>query len=127
MKCFLKNRYGFAAVIVLISIVCTILFAGLLALVSRDIAGFIPLCKISFFLFFAPIDVGAILMVLTKIPEQWTVGFGCGIYYGSWVIARIIENFDLGSTFNGRLSLGIIICSLICYIVYQNLTRRKGE
>jgi len=101
---------------VLLSIFLTILLGGVLSLLRGN---FIESCKAMFLIFFAFPCVAAILLLSTKIPEDWTLGFGAGLYYGTLVVSALLGEAGLSmSDQSDQLVLGFIFTALVCYIIY---------
>lgn len=122
MKKFFGSRNGFAVILILTSAACTVLFAGLLSLFNGN---FILGCKLVFMVFFASLVVSAFLLVFTNIPDEWTIGFGAGLYYGTIFVSAITREVGWGLPELDRILLGAIISSLVSYIVYQNLMKKR--
>lgn len=124
LKKFFGSRPGMAILFILASAACTILLAGPISLINGE---FILVCKVVFFFFFAGLVVSAVLLVLTNIPEEWTIGFGYGLYYGTILVSAITRKVGWVIPDTDRILLGAVISSLVCYAVYQDMIRKKGK
>lgn len=124
MKKFIQSRIGSAVMLVLCSAVCTVFLAGILSLIAGNFWG---MCKAVFLCFFAFPVVGAALLILTNIQEDWAMQFGGGLYYGTLVVSSITKELGWGMRESDRLLLGFVLSSLICYIVHRNLTQKRDE
>ena len=105
MKKFWGSRYGFAVILILTSAICTVLFAGLISLFKGN---FILGCKLVFLCFFAFPVVSVSLLVLTNIPEEWTPGFGAGLYYGTIFVSAITREVGWDLPELDRILHGVI-------------------
>lgn len=131
LKHFWRSRNGFATICILTSAGCTFFLAGLLfgiSMISKNSSGsFMLLCELVFLTFFAFPVVSAALLALTRIPEEWSMGFGAGLYYGTFFVAIITRGIGWDIPSSDRFFLGIIISGLVCYIIYQDLMRKKNK
>ena len=124
----IKSRYKWALYFVCISICISALFGLIFALVLGDLSGkFLEASKICFLWFFAWAFVSAMLLLFTKIPEELSMGFGAGIYYGTAVSAYMIRYF-FEVQLKASYGIGFIITILVCYIVWlKNFKRRYSS
>lgn len=115
----------------MISAVCTILFAGMIFGIFRisghSSGSFIFACELVFLVLFASPVVSAALLVLTRIPEEWSMGFGAGLYYGTIFVSAITRKVGWVIPDVDRILLGAVISGLVCYAVYQNMMRKKDK
>ncbi len=80
--------------------------------------GFWDICKTVFILFGGAPVVSACLILLGILPDNLAYGFGAGLYYGTIGIFAIISKLNWEMSTLDSVFLGVIITSLICYIVY---------
>lgn len=115
IKKILDTRKGTAGFLVIASALCGIIVGLPFALIAGK--GFWGIFKSIYFLFCAPLAVCSLFLVLTKL-EDYIYGFSCGLYYGTIFIAYFMKKWGWGVPTEARYAIGLIISSLVCYIVY---------
>jgi hypothetical protein len=83
-----------------------------------DFGKFAHTFEVCFWFIGAGFAVGALLRILTTLPEDYVVGFGLGLYYGSGVCAAIIHKLWDTIPFDAALFLGSVIAAETCYILW---------
>ena len=118
----MKKRIISAAVLLLIALCVNAMLAGLLALISTCdysfIDGFCRLFSICFFAFGGGFVAAAILMLLTKIPEDKTISYGSGFYYGTLACAFVLNDYFHLDAVEVLIIVSVIISGLVTYIVW---------
>lgn len=114
MKRMLSTRKGEAAFYAIGSVLYSVVLGGLCSLITGN---FFEACKGIYFMFGAPLTVCAALVLFTKIKNH-ILGFSYGLYYGTIFIAFFMQKFGLGVPTKSSYIIGLIISSLLCYIVY---------
>lgn len=122
MKRLLDSRWGLAVVFLLIALLLP-LFLGL-SLIPAGME-FWTAVYAMFVLVGAPGVVSAALLVLTPIKEDFSYGFGCGLYYGSCAIYLLTIKLGWSMPEFSRFLLGFVIAALVCYIVWLDKYKYK--
>lgn len=115
----LDNRYGFALWMCIVACLIS-LFLGVMIYVIVQ-SDFLDLVIDMFLMWCAPAVVAALLLLLTPISEDLSLGFGYGLYYGMFAVHNFVTIFTNSITFSYMVSF--IITALICYIVYLKITQ----
>lgn len=122
MKHFFDSRWSLVVVFLLTALLLP-LFLGLF-LIPAGI-DFWAAVYCMFVLFCAPGVVSAVLLALTPIKEDFSYGFGCGLYYGSCTIYLLTIKLGWSMPEFSRFLLGFVIAALVCYIVWLEKYRYK--
>lgn len=115
-KRIFENRYTSAIFFAIILILLSLLFGAVFSLIGGT---FWQMTKIMFWAFFAPGVVASLLLILTPISEDLSLGFGYGLYYGTAAAYTIISKFSWATDFAWIASF--IFAALVCYIVYLKI------
>lgn len=110
---------GFILASVIFAIILGFL-GGLVSLLdagSNFLSDFYNYSVICYFWFFAEVAVAGILVLITTLPLELTIGFGAGLYYGTIFLASCLRDFIHTSDAN-LYTISCLIASLICYIVW---------
>lgn len=118
-----RLRYKGGLLLIAISLAVSVVLGAIFALIplatdgGSYLKGFILMSKTMFFMFAAGIAVGGILLIANIVPENFCVGFGCALYYGTIFLAALLSDYITGATAN-RYIISFVVVSLICYIVW---------
>lgn len=115
---FMSTRLGKAIFLVLVFIVLCAVLAAMFCAIAGDFEKFNKAFEVAFWFFGASGVVGAILCILTTLPDDYVFGFGLGLYYGSLACAVVIHKLWASIPFDAALFLGSVIAAETCYIVW---------
>ena len=109
------SRIGSAVLYVVACVAICALFGGLLSAFTRQ--SFLPCVGSVFVVFGGSFVVIAALLVFTNIDEGFAGGFGVALYWGTGIVAGLLERtiYDTGS----RLFISFLLCSFVCYVAYN--------
>lgn len=117
----LKNRYTTALYMALFSVVFSLFFGGILTFANGD---FFKSVVISFLFFFAFPLVGALLILCTKMKDDYCFGYGAALYYGTVVVSNIFKKLYQINSFDCYV-IGFIFTVLICYITWLKYFKKR--
>lgn len=113
---------------ILFSVCCAAVLGALFALLfhkDQDFGdSFIRSSKMMYIMFCAGMSVGGLLMVTRALPVDLCIGFGCAIYYGTFLLSAFLSNFIFCPTVN-RLIIAFVIVALISYIIWLTQFKHK--
>lgn len=123
MKWFLKNKYTYALFAILGSVVFSAFLAALFSIIGGN---FWRLVQIVYLWFGAPLTVAGLLILLLNFKEELSYGYGCALYYGSALIASLLNKwFDI--TFKTSYIIAFVIVALLSYIFWLKHHKEKEE
>ena len=122
-----KSRMKLALISVLISLSVSVVIGIVFSIfISRGnfLGTVLKVSTYIYFLFCCGGTVSAILLLITKLPDDLTFGYGNAIYYGTVLLTYfLIEKGDCKSVIAFLVSL-VIVC-LVCYIVWEKKFKWK--
>lgn len=120
----MEKRWGMVIVLIIATVLGTFILGGLPlgAIMSAGedkpfLYFFWRASKFFYLIFFAGCTVGCLLILLTKIPEQYAIGFGYGLYYGTFGASFVVQEFFHLSD-RESIVLGFVIAALVCLVVW---------
>lgn len=117
-----KKRFIFAIILLLIAVCSNGMLSGVLALISTGghsfTESFWKLFSICFFAFGGGFVVAAILMLATQIPEDKTISYGSGFYYGTLVCACLLNDYFISDAFYVVIIVSAVISGLATHIIW---------
>lgn len=115
-------RIFMALLCLFFAVVLTLLLGIPIFLISGDLRAGITG---AFWLVAAPFLVAILLLFVTTIPEVEVIGYGCGLYYGTIVLASLMRTLHFRMNEEARYIVSFVIVSLSCCIVY--LKRKRPQ
>lgn len=126
-----RLRYIGGSILIAISIVVPAIFGALFAFIGLDanttyLRNFVVVSKTVFWLVGAGFVSSAILLIANILPNQFCIGFGCALYYGTILLSAFLSNFIYGADIN-RYFISFTIVALVCYIVWIRKFKPNNE
>ena len=122
------HRFLSTFLLIGIAILISLLLGAFFALIGMGeksfTDAFVVCFNYVFWGFCAGLVAGAILLLLGILPENFCIGFGCALYYGTILLSGFLSNFIYGEEIN-RLFISFVIVALVCYIAW--LTQFKDN
>ena len=124
-------RYRFAFLLIGVSLVVPAILGALFALIGLDedttyLKNFAVMAEAMFWFVGAGMAVGGILLLANIVPINLCIGFGCALYYGTFLLSALLSNFIYGAESN-RYIISFVIVSLVCYIVWLKKFKPKDS
>ena len=117
---FYGNRYGLAIWCIIIGLLIPAVLGAILGLIMGGY--FWASIQSMFWCFGAPSVVSGLLLILTPISEDLSIGFGYGLYYGSIFTIYIFTKIESETL---PYVAGILLTAVVCYAVYLKLFKDK--
>lgn len=122
MNGFFQSRKGIALLQTMISLGVSLFLGIIFSLFSMDngntfIENIWMFSKVCFFMFGAFLVVSSILLVITNFDDNFCLGFGAALYYGTIIGGDFLKGM-LDMSLNRAMFVSFIITSLIGYIVW---------
>ena len=127
----MKDRTKSGLILIAIALAISVILGAIFALISSKERPFAEniwsLIEIMFWYFGAGCVLSGILVCVTKIDENHCFGLGLALYYGTIILAGILENIIHGPIQN-ILAVSFIIVALLCYIYWlKNLKPQDDD
>lgn len=125
----MKKRFKFAVILLFVAVCFNGLLAGMLAFIS---AGDVPftesfwrLFSVCFFAFGGGFVVAVVLLLITKIPEDKTLSYVSGFYYGTLVCAFLLSDYFISDAFNVMVIVSAVISGLATHNIWMRNYRNS--